>query len=206
MVYISSWHDYQEAAEALYAKSPNDVRELHYLCGIMDILISSNLIRPVTVWNGIHRKENLSWRSQITLQYAILPLFFKIQDLILYSASNSKHTHPFSWIGLRLSIYRYCKRCRIRDHHNHNHRCLKRAPLHYLYPTMERLLLPVPSPLCKARSVEVPQKRNRRRKRNSQRELRWWYDGRGEGRRIDRLGRWPLELLKSENSGISESR
>jgi len=26
MVYISSWQDYQEAAEALYAKSPNDTR------------------------------------------------------------------------------------------------------------------------------------------------------------------------------------
>lgn len=26
MVYISSWQDYQEAAEALYTKSPNDVR------------------------------------------------------------------------------------------------------------------------------------------------------------------------------------
>ena len=28
MVYISSWQDYQEAAEALYTKSPNDVRIL----------------------------------------------------------------------------------------------------------------------------------------------------------------------------------
>jgi hypothetical protein len=28
MVYISSWHEYQEAAEALYTKSPNDVRIL----------------------------------------------------------------------------------------------------------------------------------------------------------------------------------
>jgi hypothetical protein len=28
MVYISSWQDYQEAAEALYTKSPNDVRFL----------------------------------------------------------------------------------------------------------------------------------------------------------------------------------
>jgi len=26
MVYISSWQDYQEAAEALYTKSPNDAR------------------------------------------------------------------------------------------------------------------------------------------------------------------------------------
>jgi signal recognition particle subunit SRP9 len=26
MVYISSWNEYQEAAEALYAKSPNDTR------------------------------------------------------------------------------------------------------------------------------------------------------------------------------------
>jgi len=26
MVYISSWHEYQEAAEALYTKSPNDTR------------------------------------------------------------------------------------------------------------------------------------------------------------------------------------
>ncbi|KIM89829.1 hypothetical protein PILCRDRAFT_812622 [Piloderma croceum F 1598] len=26
MVYISSWQDYQEAAEALYTKSPNDTR------------------------------------------------------------------------------------------------------------------------------------------------------------------------------------
>jgi len=28
MVYISSWQDYQEAAEALYTKSPNHVRFL----------------------------------------------------------------------------------------------------------------------------------------------------------------------------------
>ena len=29
MVYISSWQEYQEAAEALYEKSPNTVRAPH---------------------------------------------------------------------------------------------------------------------------------------------------------------------------------
>ena len=38
MVYIHSWQDYQEAAEALYTKSPNDVRLICFVIALRSML------------------------------------------------------------------------------------------------------------------------------------------------------------------------
>ena len=46
MVYISSWQEYQEAAESLYEKSPNTVRSLYFCIAVSFMITQISRIRP----------------------------------------------------------------------------------------------------------------------------------------------------------------
>ena len=52
MVYISSWQEYQEAAEALYEKSPNTVSLLNYCTDAGDDGNQDSILREVETVDG----------------------------------------------------------------------------------------------------------------------------------------------------------
>ncbi len=72
MVYIQSWQEYQDAAEALYAKSPVNVRRTYSLDvgSCTDDLIFSDAVQREM--EGIRRKARTENNGQYERAYAEL--------------------------------------------------------------------------------------------------------------------------------------
>ena len=91
MVYISSWQEYQEAAEALYEKSPNKVCTLLRLWHTDADQVCPMKTRYVVKWRASEGKMVLKITDDTTVRLTPI-LYFVLSLNLLYSALNSKLT------------------------------------------------------------------------------------------------------------------
>lgn len=72
MVYISSWQEFQEAAEALYEKSPNKVRNIIHPCTSLVIIFVQT--RYCVKWRGSERRLVLKITDDTTVSYSTISI------------------------------------------------------------------------------------------------------------------------------------
>lgn len=136
MVYIHSWQEFQDAAEALYSKSPNDVCSINLYK--TDFLLSdqSSILqtRYCVKWRSSQGKLVLKITDNTTVSSVknlILPYQSHFSNLQQPSVSSSKLILPFFSIDSRHWTCHWCKRCKTKDDKRIHHLILLRLPKYF---------------------------------------------------------------------------